>query len=303
MTRLRMNTMQRFRIAGLGEILWDVFPDAAHFGGAPANFSCSAAGVGGDLVDVLMISAVGQDAEGDRAIQELHQRNVDTSFVQRNLYPTGQVIVQLNERGEASYRFLENIAWDHLQYNQALEDLAKSLDAICFGTLGQRASESEQTVRRLLQATRPDCLKIFDINLRPPYWTPEVIRASLPLADVLKLNNDEIRILGSLLELTGTDEDIARGILQQFPLKWLVLTRGANGSAIFGQSGEHSEIAGQPVNVVDTVGAGDAFTAALSIGLLLKRPLSEVHQRASQVASWTCTQPGATPLFPASLRW
>ncbi|MBL8814287.1 MAG: carbohydrate kinase [Planctomycetaceae bacterium] len=293
----------RFRIAGLGEILWDVFPDAAHFGGAPANFSCSAAGVGGELVDVLMISAVGNDVEGDRAIEELRKRNVDTSFVHRNGFPTGQVIVELNQKGEASYRFLENIAWDHLHYDAAMEAMAKTLDAVCFGTLGQRASESEETVHRLINATRPACLKIFDINFRPPYWTPEVVRSTLPLADVLKLNNDEIKVLGRVLELSGSDEEIARQILQRYPLKWLVVTRGADGSLILGKNGERSEVPGKSIAVVDTVGAGDAFTAALTVGLLLNRPLTDIHHRASEVAAWTCTQPGATPKFPASLRW
>lgn len=293
----------RFRIAGLGEILWDVFPDAAHFGGAPANFSCSAAGVGGELVDVLMISAVGNDVEGDRAIEELRKRNVETSFVQRKGFPTGQVIVELNQRGEASYRFLENIAWDHLHYDAAMEAMAKTLDAVCFGTLSQRAHESAVTVHRLIHATRPACLKIFDINLRPPFWTPEVVRSTLPLADVLKLNNDETKVLGTMLDLSGSDEELARQILEQYPLTWIVLTRGASGSLILGKNGERSDVPGKSVAIVDTVGAGDAFTAALTVGLLLKRPLTDIHHRASEVAAWTCTQPGATPTFPASLRW
>ncbi len=192
---------QPFRIAGLGEVLWDVFPDGPRFGGATANFACSVAAIGAEDVRANLISAVGNDGLGNQSLQELSNRSVEISKVFRTPQPTGQVFVELSSDGQPSYRFLENTAWDNIPSSPQLLDAMQSLDAVCFGTLGQRSAVSRETIRQCVLAIRdsaiatdrdpqfasPNRLRILDINLRPPYWDDNVILESLPLANVLKL--------------------------------------------------------------------------------------------------------------------
>ena len=286
-------------IVGLGEVLWDVFPDGARFGGAPANFACSVAGVGGDVVHVCMVSAVGTDELGQRALLELKQRHVDVSFVPQQNRPTGQVLVRLNAEGQASYEFAADTAWDNVAWSDGLQSLAASVVAVCFGTLCQRSDVSRETIRRFVAATPESCLRILDINLRPPFWNDETILASLPLANVLKLNSDELPVVALLLNLHGNEQELLRQLQQKFSLRLVALTRGADGSLLLDQSGEFSDLPGQPTQVVDTVGAGDAFTAGMTVGLLKKLPLPDIHLLAARVAAYVCTQPGATPVIPA----
>jgi fructokinase len=287
------------RIIGLGEVLWDVFPDGPRFGGAPANFACSAAGVGGNAVQVSMVSAVGNDDLGRKGLEELRKRRVDISHVSQLDRPTGQVLVQLDAQGQASYRFLEDTAWDNVAWTADLQHLASKADAVCFGTLGQRSVVSRETVRKFVTATPHDCLRILDINLRPPYWDDAVILESLPLANILKLNNDELPVVASLLSLQGSEEELIKLLLRKYSLQLIALTRGSHGSLLLDNNGARSELPGQKIKVVDTVGAGDAFTAALTVGLLRGQPLAEVHAWADRVAAFVCTQPGATPEFPS----
>ncbi|MEZ6126215.1 MAG: carbohydrate kinase [Planctomycetaceae bacterium] len=286
-------------VVGLGEVLWDIFPDRSCFGGAPANFACSVAGVGRGSVKAWMLSAVGTDDLGQRAIAELQQRHVDVSCVQQLPQQTGQVLVQLDSVGQASYEFAANTAWDNLQWSDALAEFAPQVSAVCFGTLGQRSEVSRQTIRRFVRSTSPDCLRILDINLRSPFWDSAVIRDSLPLANILKLNSDELPVVASLLNLTGSDAAILNEIRQRCSLRLIALTRGANGSLLMDANGHTSDLPGQSTAVVDTVGAGDAFTAAITVGLLKHLPLSELHAQAAKLAAWVCTQPGATPEIPA----
>ena len=285
-------------IVGLGEVLWDVFPDGARFGGAPANFACSVAGVGGDAVHVCMVSAVGNDELGQRALLELKQRHVDVSFVSQQDRPTGQVLVRLNAEGQASYEYAADTAWDNVAWSDGLQSLAASVDAVCFGSLGQRSDVSRKTIRRFVAATPESCLRILDINLRPPFWNDKTILESLPLANVLKLNSDELPVVASLLNLHGNEQELLRQLQQKFSLRLVALTRGADGSLLLDQSGEFSNLPGQLTQVVDTVGAGDAFTAGMAVGLLKKLTLPDVHLLAARVAAYVCTQPGATPVIP-----
>lgn len=291
----------KFHIVGLGEVLWDVFPDGPRFGGAPANFACSAAGIGGDRVSVSVISSVGRDELGQQAIKELEIRRVHTTHVLQQDKVTGQVIVTLNTKGSASYRFLDDTAWDNIEWTESLSEAARATDAVCFGTLGQRAPVSRDTIRQFVSKTPTDCLRVLDINLRPPYWTPAVILESLPLANVVKLNSDELPVVAELLKLDGGELDVLRKLQRQFQLKLVALTRGDRGSVLLDEQGHVSDLPGMPVKVADTVGAGDAFTAAVTIGLLQRRSLNETHCWADSVAAFVCTQPGATPVFPASL--
>lgn len=292
----------RHQIVGLGEVLWDVFPSGPRFGGAPANFACSAAGVGGDTVHSSMVSAVGKDSLGKKGLEEFRKRSVDATQVAQLDLPTGQVFVQLDAQGQASYQFLDDTAWDNVPWTTGLQTLAEKADAVCFGTLGQRNAVSRDTVRQFIHSTSDRCLRILDINLRPPYWTDEVILESLPLANVLKLNSDELPLVASLLSLQGNEEQLMRQLIQKFSFQVAALTRGAMGSLLLSRTGERSELPGQEITVVDTVGAGDAFTATLTVGLLKNKPLAEVHSWADRVAAFVCTQAGATPEFPDAFR-
>lgn len=288
------------QIVGLGEILWDVFPDGPRFGGAPSNFSCSAAELAQDSAQVFMVSAVGNDQLGRQAIESLGARGVNTTCVQIDERETGQVLVELDSAGVASYRFAENTAWDHLSWNESLSQLAPSCDVVCFGTLGQRGECSRSTIQRFVRATSDETLRILDVNLRAPFYDDTVIRDSLNLANVLKLNDDELPVLARLFGVAGSDIEIMRQLAQQYQLRYVALTRGAKGAVLLSEH-EVSDRPGLHVGVADTVGAGDAFTAAMTLGLLAERSIDDVNKSAIGTAAYVCSQPGATMKFPAQL--
>lgn len=290
------------RILGLGEILWDVFPDGPRFGGAPANFACSAAGLSGGADDVGMISAVGADDLGTAALQALHEHRVDTVGVSVNERPTGQVLVQLDDHGHATYEFAADVAWDHIVCVPELEQLASTASVICFGTLGQRSARSRAAIRQILAASGGNCLRIFDINLRPPFWSAEVIHESFQYANALKLNDDELSILAHVLELPGAPIDQLKTLLMRYNLRLIALTRGEAGALLLNAQGDISDLPGMPTQVIDTVGAGDSFTAALALGWLRGLALDDINRWASRIAAFVCSQPGATPTIPEELR-
>jgi fructokinase len=292
--------VNRHVIVGIGEILWDVFPDGPRFGGAPSNFSCSAAELAQDAAQVYMVSAVGSDELGRRAIHSLAKHGVNTSFVLIDEWETGQVLVELDSQGVASYRFAENTAWDHLVWSDALQQLAADCDVVCFGTLAQRSKSSRIAIQDFVKATSDDTLRILDVNLRDPFFDDEVIRESLILANVLKLNDEELPLLARLSGAAGSDIEIIRQLADRFQLSHVALTRGAAGAVIVSQDAV-SELPGVEVKVADTVGAGDAFTAAMSLGLLSGQDVDEVNGTAIATASHVCSIPGATMRFPESL--
>jgi fructokinase len=288
------------QIIGLGEVLWDVFPGGAVFGGAPANFACHIAGLG---ERAAMVSAVGDDRLGRGAIAALEARGVDASHVRVDQHhPTGTVDVAINSAGVASYLFAADTAWDHLAWEPTLESLARSCAAVCFGTLAQRSNQSRQTIRRFVEAAGASSLRVFDVNLRQGFFDSETIRESLQLATVLKLNAEELPVVAAACGVAGTSSlGTLQGIRQRQGLQAAVLTLGAEGSIIV----TDREISEQPavaVKVVDTVGAGDAFTAAVVIGLLRRLPLAVIHRHAASLAGFVCTQRGATPEIPPALQ-
>jgi fructokinase len=289
-------------VVALGEILWDVFPDGPKFGGAAANFACTTAELAAGAADIYIVGAVGPDPLGREAVELLASHGVDTAYVQLADYPTGRVNVTLDHAGKPTFEIAENTAWDHVAWSNELNQLAQRADAICFGTLAQRSSTSRDTIRRFLQATRPECLRILDINLRPPFWTEEVVRESLELANVLKLNDTELPVLAGMLNLSGSSDEQLTSLLGHFNLRMVAFTRGADGATLLSSSGERSELPAEPVKIVDTVGAGDAYTAALAIGLLNGVPLAEINASGNRVAAFVCSQAGATPHFPRHLR-
>ena len=247
-------------IAGIGEVLWDVYPDAARFGGAPANFACHAAALG---AEAWMASAVGVDDLGDRALDTLEVAGVECGTVTRDgEHDTGQVIVKLDSSGRASYKFADDSAWDHLEWSAALESLAGRCDAVCFGTLGQRSPISRATIQRFVGATPRSALRMFDVNLRQDFFDRRTIDTSLRIASAVKLNEEELPKVAELCEIdASTQPQMLRALVERYGLRLAALTCGAEGALLIAGDDE-STCPAVPAKVVDTVGAGAAFTAA-----------------------------------------
>jgi len=277
-----------------------MFPDGTRFGGAPANFASTLASLGGERVEVHMASKVADDHLGRRAIEILKDRGIGTSTIAVGEQPTGTVIVSLDEKKHASYAFASDVAWDNIEWSSELEALAARTDAVCFGTLGQRSEVSRHTIEKFLATTPPDALRIFDVNLRPPFYSDEVIRQSLKLANVLKLNEDELPIVAKLAELKGETNNLLLGLADRHDLKAIAATRGSAGAVLY-RDGDISESTGTQTKVIDTVGAGDAFTATFALGLLEGWDLDVINRNACNVAAYVCAQPGATPEMPPGI--
>lgn len=289
-----------FNIVSLGEVLWDVFPDGPRFGGAPANWACAIAGLLGDKAKVAMISAVGSDLLGKEAIKSLQQLNVDVSKIQSCSFATGTVTINLDESRQASYEFAENCAWDNIIWSDSWQALAAKTDVICFGSLAQRGEVSRQAIQKFIHAVPPSALKVFDINLRSNFYTVKTIRQSLELANVLKLNEEELPIIANMFSIEGDTATLLTKIKEQFQLDCLALTQGEKGAMLI----HHDQTVAVPIvptSVVDTVGAGDSFTAALTLGLLQEKPLMEIAEFATKVSSYVCAQRGGTPQLSQSM--
>jgi fructokinase len=284
-------------VAGIGELLWDMLPTGKQLGGAPCNFAFHAMQAGCESV---VISAIGKDDPGDELLQQMQQLAISAKYVQLNSFTTGTVTVTLDEKGHPSYIIHENVAWDHIHWTETLHDLATDLDAVCFGSLAQRNAVSGETIKSLISALRPGCLKIFDINLRQHYFTKEILRKSIEIADVLKLNDDELSVIADYFGCDGDIKNQLEQLLRYFKLKYVVYTMGHKGSIIL-STDEYSCIKAPKVKVADTVGAGDAFTAILVAGILQGISLFEVHKKATDAAAFVCTQKGATPRMPETI--
>ena len=282
-------------------MLWDLFPEGDHFGGAPANVAVHAAGLG---AEALMISAVGKDARGDEALQRLAALGVDCSAVARLAdHPTGVVRVRVDAAGLPSYDIAVGSAWDFIPWTAPVERAAQRADAICFGTLAQASPESRTTIRRAVAATREAAWRLFDVNLRQTYYDAALLIESLDLANAVKLNEEELPVVAGLcgLESVSPVEQL-RELCGRFGLRLATLTRGACGSLLVSAQSVW-EAPAPRTEIVDTVGAGDAFTAALLVGILAGESLDEVNRRANAVAVYVCSQAGATPPIPDALRW
>lgn len=286
-------------IVGIGEVLWDVYPDAAHFGGAPANFASHAASLG---AKARMVSAVGTDEFGDGALESLRLRGVECASVKRDpIHPTGQVLVSLDTAGQPTYEFAADTAWDHLTWSNDLESLARQSDAVCFGTLGQRSPSSRDSIRQFVKTTPAEALRVFDVNLRQRFYDAETIESSLQIASAVKLNEDELPIVAEFCGINGsTPRQMLRELVRRYELRLAALTRGPGGALLISPA-EESERPAVPAVVVDTVGAGDAFTATLVFDFLGGLPLGAINAHANAVASFICSQPGATAQIPHNL--
>ena len=281
-------------VVGLGEILWDVFPEGKQLGGAPLNFSHHCAQLGAEAYPV---SAVGADADGEEIRQILAAKNLPDLHVQTDpAHPTGRVNVTLKD-GKPTYEILRDVAWDYIRFDENLRNLAARADAACFGSLAQRNSASREAIHAFLDAMRPDSLRIFDINLRQDFYSREIIESSLRRANILKLSDEELPVLAAMFDLPGDASAQLRRLRELFDLRLVAYTRGGSGSLLLTAT-ESSDHLGLPTEVLDTVGAGDSFTATLCTGLLQNLPLAEINIRANRVAAFVCSQVGATPTLP-----
>jgi fructokinase len=291
-------------VVGLGELLWDLLPEGARLGGAPANFAVMAGRLGNRSV---IASRVGQDGLAREALEMLEALPVELRWLQTDPeLPTGTVTVAL-EQGEPSYTIHQPVAWDALTLTAEWRDLAREADAVCFGTLAQRGPASRQTILEFLRETRRDCVRVFDVNLRPPYWTGEVLRDSLGQATIVKLNAAE---LPQVLRDTGVcrhpsdsqeEDEILRGardLLERYPAEMICITLGNRGSLLVRRREQHRH-PGLATRVRDTVGAGDAFTAALVHYHMEGATLAVLNEAGNRWGSWMASQFGAMPPVPA----
>jgi len=286
--------MAQYTLIGIGEILWDEFPGSKQLGGAPANFAFHASGLG---ASGLVISSIGDDQRG-REIEILLEKSGVSSLLYRDPdHPTGRVSVKTDEKGMVDYLIHEDSAWDFLFFGSSFSDVARQADAVCFGTLAQRNQISGKTIIKFIRETRKNCLKIFDINLRQHYYSKEVILELLDLADVVKLNQEELDIVIPMFLSGGEETDYLEELILMFGLDLIVLTKGKEGSRIFADRNNDSFHKPNSIQIVDSVGAGDSFTAAVSLGLLKGFSLEKINRTASSVASYVCSKKGATPII------
>lgn len=287
-------------IVGMGEVLWDVLPDNRQIGGAPANFAYHISQFG---LDSRVVSAVGNDKDGDDILQVLAQKALHT-HIARVPFPTGTVQVSLDKNGIPGYDIKQGVAWDNIPFTDLLESLAQKTSAVCFGSLAQRHEASRTTILKFLDAM-PDGkgqLKIFDINLRQNFYTPDILRESLCRCNILKINDEELLTIGRLFSYPNdSPEKLCRRIMTTYTLEMIILTCGTNGSYVF-TTNETSFQETPKVKVADTVGAGDSFTAAFTAALLKGQPVVQAHKIAVDVSAYVCTQNGAMPVLPTELR-
>lgn len=282
-------------VVGLGEALWDVLPDGRKLGGAPANFAYHAGQFG---LNAIAVSALGEDKLADETIAQLEEKGLHYCMP-RVPYPTGTVQVELDNEGVPTYDIKENVAWDNIPFTPELQAIAENTRAVCWGSLAQRNVVSRQTIYKFLDATPKDCMKIFDINLRQTFYTKEVICESMKRCNVMKINDEELIVIGRMFGYPGLDiENKCWLILGKYDLDMLVLTCGTNGSYVF-TPGEMSFQPTPKVEVADTVGAGDSFTGTFCASILSGKSVAEAHKLAVEVSAYVCTQNGAMPLLPS----
>lgn len=286
-------------VVGMGEALWDVLPEGKKIGGAPANFAYHVKQFG---LPSCVVSAVGDDALGKEIIENFESKGLNM-LVDMVPYPTGTVQVEIDQAGIPQYDIKENVAWDNIPFSPALESIAKDTKAVCFGSLAQRNIVSRETISNFLDSIpeENDPLIIFDINLRQGFFTKETICESMERCNILKINDEELITISRLFGYPGIDlQDKCWILLGKYNLKMLILTCGVNGSYVF-TPGNISFLPTPSVEVADTVGAGDSFTAAFISSILKGKSVEEAHHRAVETSAFVCTQAGAMPLLPSSL--
>ena len=291
--------MENTIVVGMGEALWDVLPEGKKIGGAPANFAYHVSQFG---LESRVVSAVGDDKLGMEILENFREKKL-IAMVEVVPYPTGTVQVELDAEGVPCYDIKEGVAWDNIPYTPALEGLAQCTKAVCFGSLAQRSVVSCETINRFLDAMpSEDTWKIFDINLRQGFYTKEILCNSFEKCNVLKINDEELVTVSRMFGYPGIDlQDKCWILLAKYNLKMLILTCGVNGSYVF-TPGHVSFVETPKVEVADTVGAGDSFTAAFVSSVLQGLSVTEAHKLAVETSAYVCTQNGAMPVLPQELR-
>jgi fructokinase len=282
------------KIVGLGELLWDMLPAGKQLGGAPANFAYISTLLGNEGV---VASRIGTDPLGDEALRRLESLHVNTSFIERDAtHPTGSVQVKVDHAGQPKFEIAEGVAWDFLEWTPRWQELAAHIQAVCFGSLAQRGPVTRATIRQFLNAVPAATVRIFDVNLRQQFFSREILEESMRLADVVKLNDEELPRIMELFGLDHRDEiGSADALMDMHHLKLICVTRGCRGSLLITPQGldEHS---GYRIKVADTVGAGDAFTAGLVSEYMRGSTLPEMNETANRVGAWVASQVGAMPI-------
>ncbi|MGL6225672.1 MAG: carbohydrate kinase family protein [Thermoguttaceae bacterium] len=291
------------KIVAIGEVLWDLLPNGAKPGGAPANFAYHAQCLGAAS---SLISAVGTDKLGHDLLAFFQSIGLSTDLVQHcENSPTGTVGVVIDEKGVPTFTIHENVAWDFIRCSEENLNCVNQADAVCFGSLASRCVTSQESIRKMLQHCSQEALRVLDLNLRAPFYSREMILQRLELANVLKLNDEELLLLVNLLDIPGEGlKEQAKWLLRRFDYRLLIVTRGPNGSLLLCEN-DVSDHPGFPVEhsaIADTVGAGDAFTAAAILGFLDSTRLEQINEEANEYAGYICTQAGATPTVPEKYR-
>ncbi len=286
-------------VIGMGEALWDVLPEGKKIGGAPANFAYHVSQFG---LPSCVVSAVGDDALGKEIIENFVSKGL-THHIEIVPYPTGTVQVEIDQAGVPQYEIKENVAWDNIPYTETIEQLAEKTKAVCFGSLAQRNVVSRNTINRFLDAIPEENnpLIVFDVNLRQGFYNKEILCNSMKRCNILKINDEELVTVSRMFGYPGIDlQDKCWILLGKYNLKMLILTCGINGSYVF----TPGNVSFQPtptVEVADTVGAGDSFTAAFIANILKGKSVAEAHSCAVQTSAFVCTKKGAMPILPSEL--
>lgn len=287
-------------VVGMGEALWDVLPEGKKIGGAPANFAYHVSQFG---LPSQVVSAVGNDPLGREIVENFTSKGLN-HLIEEVPYPTGTVQVEIDPAGVPQYDIKENVAWDNIPYTARLEALAGQTRAVCFGSLAQRNVVSRNTINRFLDAMpqTADSLVVFDVNLRQGFYTKEILCNSMKRCNILKINDEELVTVSRMFGYPGIDlQDKCWILLGKYNLRMLILTCGINGSYVF----TPGNVSFQPtpkVEVADTVGAGDSFTAAFIASLLKGKSVAEAHALAVRTSAFVCTRKGAMPELPPDLR-
>jgi fructokinase len=281
------------KVVGLGEVLWDMFPGRACLGGAPANFAYITTLMGSQGI---VASRVGEDSRGIDALRRMEELGLNIDHVQTDReHPTGTVNVEVDGNGQPRFEIAQPVAWDHLQWTLDWRHLAETADAVCFGSLAQRSDESRETIRQFLKSTTSDTLKAFDVNLRQSFYSADILAESMRLADIVKLNDDELPRIMRLNRLPHKDElSSAQRLIAEYDLELVCITRGGRGSLLVAEK-KSSEHPGFKIQVADTVGSGDAFTAGLVHEYLHGASLDLMNEVANLVGAWVASEVGAMP--------
>ena len=289
-----------FRVAGLGEVLWDCYPDSRKPGGATSNVAFHASQLG---CEGFVISRVGDDSDGREIVDFLQRQGLSTVAVQTDFEkPTGTVTVDVSDSGHPSFVIHEDVAWDRLEFDRPLADLAGTLDAVCFGSLAQRSPGSRDAILQCLYETPDDCLIVYDVNIRQQFYDRIGVERSLQAANILKLSLDEVALLNSLLDLGidvssgSVEREFALQIREQFEVELVCITRAERGCFVASEN-EAIDLPGIAVELADAVGAGDAFTAALIVSQLEGWPLESAAGFANRVGTLVASHPGAMPIL------